>query len=194
MILSHPVTWTHSCHSRIYQSSNFVFFSLHWTNYNVNLPLLFRMCLHTEYSLNSTDLSSLSGFNSGSSLHLGSMSGWQQQHLQNMQHSALGQLGWVHRTHSEVLLGSAWSNTWITPRDFLKCHTHKSTLLFSIFTCKIEHKWHLTFFSFFFSRVCTHAGMCVCVRVTSWLLKSLCFLLCNSVTPLRFLSFQQKLF
>ncbi|XP_029916108.1 myocyte enhancer factor 2cb isoform X8 [Myripristis murdjan] len=47
----------------------------------------------TEYSLNSADLSSLSGFNSGSSLHLGSMSGWQQQHLQNMQHSALGQLG-----------------------------------------------------------------------------------------------------
>uniref|UniRef100_A0A669BAP3 Myocyte enhancer factor 2cb n=2 Tax=Oreochromis TaxID=8139 RepID=A0A669BAP3_ORENI len=46
-----------------------------------------------QYSLNSTDLSSLSGFNSGSSLHLGSMSGWQQQHLQNMQHSALGQLG-----------------------------------------------------------------------------------------------------
>ncbi|XP_078808384.1 myocyte enhancer factor 2cb isoform X26 [Oryzias latipes] len=47
----------------------------------------------TEYSLNSADLSSLSGFNSGSSLHLGSVSGWQQQHLQNMQHSALGQLG-----------------------------------------------------------------------------------------------------
>ncbi|KAM4745321.1 myocyte enhancer factor 2cb isoform 12-T13 [Anableps anableps] len=47
----------------------------------------------TEYSLNSADLSSLSGFNSGSSLHLGSMSGWQQQHLQNMQHSALSQLG-----------------------------------------------------------------------------------------------------
>ncbi|XP_055017303.1 myocyte enhancer factor 2cb isoform X4 [Boleophthalmus pectinirostris] len=47
----------------------------------------------TEYSLNSADLSSLSGFNSGSSLHLGSMSGWQQQHLQNMQHSALNQLG-----------------------------------------------------------------------------------------------------
>ncbi|KAM3868257.1 myocyte enhancer factor 2cb isoform 11-T11 [Diretmus argenteus] len=46
----------------------------------------------TEYSLNSADLSSLSSFNSGS-LHLGSMSGWQQQHLQNMQHSALGQLG-----------------------------------------------------------------------------------------------------
>uniref|UniRef100_A0A8C5CLA7 Myocyte enhancer factor 2cb n=1 Tax=Gadus morhua TaxID=8049 RepID=A0A8C5CLA7_GADMO len=41
----------------------------------------------TEYSLNSADLSSLSGFNSGSSLHLGSMSGWQQQHIQNMQHS-----------------------------------------------------------------------------------------------------------
>lgn len=46
-----------------------------------------------EYSLNSADLSSLSGFNSGSSLHLGSMSGWQQQHLQNMQHSALSQQG-----------------------------------------------------------------------------------------------------
>lgn len=55
-------------------------------------------CLSTEYSLNSADLSSLSGFNSGSSLHLGSMSGWQQQHLQNMQHSALGQLGWAHWT------------------------------------------------------------------------------------------------
>lgn len=53
------------------------------------LPAVFA-----EYSLNSADLSSLSGFNSGSSLHLGSMSGWQQQHLQNMQHSSLGgQLG-----------------------------------------------------------------------------------------------------
>ncbi|CAB1319399.1 unnamed protein product [Coregonus sp. 'balchen'] len=48
----------------------------------------------SKYSLSSADLSSLSGFNSGSSLHLGSMSGWQQQHLQNMQqHSALSQLG-----------------------------------------------------------------------------------------------------
>ncbi|XP_061116133.1 myocyte enhancer factor 2cb isoform X10 [Conger conger] len=46
-----------------------------------------------EYSLSSADLSSLSGFNSASALHLGSMTGWQQQHLQNMQHSALGQLG-----------------------------------------------------------------------------------------------------
>ncbi|XP_037115805.1 myocyte enhancer factor 2cb isoform X18 [Syngnathus acus] len=53
----------------------------------------------TEYSLNSADLSSLSGFNSGSSLHLGSMSGWQQQHLQNMQHSALGQLGNCSSSH-----------------------------------------------------------------------------------------------
>nr|XP_054587415.1 myocyte enhancer factor 2cb isoform X3 [Nothobranchius furzeri] len=53
----------------------------------------------TEYSLNSADLSSLSGFNSGSSLHLGSMSGWQQQHLQNMQHSALGQLGSCSSSH-----------------------------------------------------------------------------------------------
>ncbi|XP_037387585.1 myocyte enhancer factor 2cb isoform X6 [Pygocentrus nattereri] len=47
----------------------------------------------TEYSLSSADLSSISGFNSANTLHLGSMSGWQQQHLQNMQHSALGQLG-----------------------------------------------------------------------------------------------------
>uniref|UniRef100_A0A1A8QQ37 Myocyte enhancer factor 2cb n=1 Tax=Nothobranchius rachovii TaxID=451742 RepID=A0A1A8QQ37_9TELE len=53
----------------------------------------------TEYSLNSADLSSLSGFNSGSSLHLGSMSGWQQQHLQNMQHSALSQLGSCSSSH-----------------------------------------------------------------------------------------------
>lgn len=52
-------------------------------------------CFCAEYSLNSADLSSLSGFNSSSSLHLGSMSGWQQQHLQNMQHSALSQLGYV---------------------------------------------------------------------------------------------------
>uniref|UniRef100_A0A8B9KIY8 Myocyte enhancer factor 2cb n=1 Tax=Astyanax mexicanus TaxID=7994 RepID=A0A8B9KIY8_ASTMX len=41
----------------------------------------------TEYSLSSADLSSISGFNSANTLHLGSMSGWQQQHLQNMQHS-----------------------------------------------------------------------------------------------------------
>ncbi|XP_047674284.1 myocyte enhancer factor 2cb isoform X6 [Tachysurus fulvidraco] len=47
----------------------------------------------TEYSLSSADLSSISGFSSANTLHLGSMSGWQQQHLQNMQHSALGQLG-----------------------------------------------------------------------------------------------------
>uniref|UniRef100_A0AAR2JH53 Myocyte enhancer factor 2ca n=1 Tax=Pygocentrus nattereri TaxID=42514 RepID=A0AAR2JH53_PYGNA len=47
----------------------------------------------TEYSLSSADLTSLSGFNSSSSLHMGSMTGWQQQHLQNMQHPALGHLG-----------------------------------------------------------------------------------------------------
>ncbi|XP_034096203.1 myocyte enhancer factor 2cb isoform X3 [Gymnodraco acuticeps] len=66
-----------------------------------------------EYSLNSADLSSLSGFNSGSSLHLGSMSGWQQQHLQNMQHSALGQLGNCSNSHlcqgSNLSLPSAQS-------------------------------------------------------------------------------------
>ncbi|XP_046697509.1 myocyte enhancer factor 2cb isoform X2 [Silurus meridionalis] len=53
----------------------------------------------TEYSLSSADLSSLSGFSSANTLHLGSMSGWQQQHLQNMQHSALGQLGNCTSTH-----------------------------------------------------------------------------------------------
>ncbi|XP_058491503.1 myocyte enhancer factor 2cb isoform X2 [Solea solea] len=67
----------------------------------------------TEYSLNSADLSSLSGYNSGSSLHLGSMSGWQQQHLQNMQHSALGQLGNCSNSHlcqgSNLSLPSAQS-------------------------------------------------------------------------------------
>uniref|UniRef100_A0A4W3JM57 Myocyte enhancer factor 2cb n=1 Tax=Callorhinchus milii TaxID=7868 RepID=A0A4W3JM57_CALMI len=46
----------------------------------------------TEYSLASADLSSLSGFNTGA-LHLGSVTGWQQHQLQNMQHSALSQLG-----------------------------------------------------------------------------------------------------
>ncbi|XP_034025975.1 myocyte enhancer factor 2cb isoform X6 [Thalassophryne amazonica] len=67
----------------------------------------------TEYSLNSAELSSMSGFNSGSSLHLGSMSGWQQQHLQNMQHSALSQLGNCSSSHlcqgSNLSLPSAQS-------------------------------------------------------------------------------------
>uniref|UniRef100_A0A8B9KHQ7 Myocyte enhancer factor 2cb n=1 Tax=Astyanax mexicanus TaxID=7994 RepID=A0A8B9KHQ7_ASTMX len=58
----------------------------------------------TEYSLSSADLSSISGFNSANTLHLGSMSGWQQQHLQNMQHSALGQLG--NCTSSHLCQGS----------------------------------------------------------------------------------------
>ncbi|XP_031426505.1 myocyte enhancer factor 2cb isoform X5 [Clupea harengus] len=53
----------------------------------------------TEYSLSSADLSSISGFNSANSIHLGSMSGWQQQHLQNMQHSALSQLGNCTSSH-----------------------------------------------------------------------------------------------
>ncbi|KAL0965284.1 hypothetical protein UPYG_G00279270 [Umbra pygmaea] len=46
----------------------------------------------TEYSLG--DLSSLSGFGNGSaSLHQGSVTGWQQHQLQNIQHSALGHMG-----------------------------------------------------------------------------------------------------
>ncbi|XP_038621795.1 myocyte-specific enhancer factor 2C isoform X4 [Tachyglossus aculeatus] len=47
----------------------------------------------TEYSLSNADLSSLSGFNTASALHLGSVTGWQQQHLHNMPPSALSQLG-----------------------------------------------------------------------------------------------------
>ncbi|MBN3320366.1 MEF2C factor, partial [Atractosteus spatula] len=58
----------------------------------------------TEYSLSSADLSSLSGFNSASALHLGSVTGWQQQHLQNMQHSALSQLGFLLAYHPEICL------------------------------------------------------------------------------------------
>ncbi|XP_021111415.1 myocyte-specific enhancer factor 2C isoform X2 [Heterocephalus glaber] len=53
----------------------------------------------TEYSLSSADLSSLSGFNTASALHLGSVTGWQQQHLHNMAPSALSQLGACTSTH-----------------------------------------------------------------------------------------------
>uniref|UniRef100_A0AAY4B8H7 MADS-box domain-containing protein n=1 Tax=Denticeps clupeoides TaxID=299321 RepID=A0AAY4B8H7_9TELE len=67
----------------------------------------------TEYSLSSADLSSLSGFNSSGSLHLGSMTGWQQQHLQNMPHSSLSHLGNCTSTHlcqgSNLSLPSAQS-------------------------------------------------------------------------------------
>ncbi|CAL8250653.1 unnamed protein product [Boreogadus saida] len=85
-------------------SAWFIFFSLEHSQKSSN----------GEYSLNSADLSSLSGFNSGSSLHLGSMSGWQQQHIQNMQHSAsLGQLGNCASSHlcqgSNLSLPSAQS-------------------------------------------------------------------------------------
>ncbi|XP_067885760.1 myocyte enhancer factor 2cb isoform X4 [Heterodontus francisci] len=54
----------------------------------------------TEYSLSSADLSSLTGFNTTNALHLGSMTGWQQHQLQNMQHSALSHLG--DRTHTPL--------------------------------------------------------------------------------------------
>ncbi|XP_022360702.1 myocyte-specific enhancer factor 2C isoform X4 [Enhydra lutris kenyoni] len=56
----------------------------------------------TEYSLSSADLSSLSGFNTASALHLGSVTGWQQQHLHNMPPSALSQLG-THLSQSSNL-------------------------------------------------------------------------------------------
>ncbi|XP_065730096.1 myocyte-specific enhancer factor 2C isoform X14 [Phocoena phocoena] len=55
-----------------------------------------------EYSLSSADLSSLSGFNTASALHLGSVTGWQQQHLHNMPPSALSQLG-THLSQSSNL-------------------------------------------------------------------------------------------
>ncbi|KAM7077964.1 myocyte-specific enhancer factor 2C-like isoform 7-T7 [Ciconia maguari] len=47
----------------------------------------------TEYSLSSADISSLSGFNTANALHIGSVTGWQQQHLHNISPSALSQLG-----------------------------------------------------------------------------------------------------
>nr|XP_033776563.1 myocyte-specific enhancer factor 2C isoform X1 [Geotrypetes seraphini]XP_033776640.1 myocyte-specific enhancer factor 2C isoform X1 [Geotrypetes seraphini]XP_033776726.1 myocyte-specific enhancer factor 2C isoform X1 [Geotrypetes seraphini] len=53
----------------------------------------------TEYSLGSADLSSLSGFHTTSALHLGSVTGWQQQHLHNMPPSTLSQLGACTSTH-----------------------------------------------------------------------------------------------
>uniref|UniRef100_A0A8C8RWS8 Myocyte enhancer factor 2C n=1 Tax=Pelusios castaneus TaxID=367368 RepID=A0A8C8RWS8_9SAUR len=53
----------------------------------------------TEYSLSSADLSSLSGFNTAGALHLGSVTGWQPQHLHNMPPSALSQLGACTSTH-----------------------------------------------------------------------------------------------
>ncbi|XP_010152769.1 PREDICTED: myocyte-specific enhancer factor 2C isoform X3 [Eurypyga helias] len=56
----------------------------------------------TEYSLSSADISSLSGFNTASALHLGSVTGWQQQHLHNMPPSALSQLG-THLSQSTNL-------------------------------------------------------------------------------------------
>ncbi|XP_078531486.1 myocyte-specific enhancer factor 2C isoform X11 [Lissotriton helveticus] len=52
-----------------------------------------------EYSLSSADLTSLSGFNTASALHLGSVTGWQQHHLHNMGPSALSQLGVCTSTH-----------------------------------------------------------------------------------------------
>ncbi len=58
--------------------------SMQWVEQRSFSPLL-------EYSLSSGDLSSLTGFNSPASLHLGSMTGWPQ----NMQHSGLGHLGWA---------------------------------------------------------------------------------------------------
>ncbi|XP_052631470.1 myocyte-specific enhancer factor 2C-like isoform X2 [Harpia harpyja] len=47
----------------------------------------------TEYSLSNADISYLSRFNKANALHLGSVTGWQQQHLHNIPPSAVSHLG-----------------------------------------------------------------------------------------------------
>ena len=95
-VLAQPENYCYTSHFSSHNSKLMCFsnwFELAWTGFDC-FSLSLCLCVCVEYSLSSADLSSLSGFNSGSSLHLGSMSGWQQQHLQNMQqHSALSQLG-----------------------------------------------------------------------------------------------------
>lgn len=70
----------------------FLFYSP-FGNFQIKCFPLLLYFFALEYSLSSADLSSLSGFNTASALHLGSVTGWQQQHLHNMPPSALSQLG-----------------------------------------------------------------------------------------------------
>ncbi|KAG5272371.1 hypothetical protein AALO_G00164770 [Alosa alosa] len=83
------------------------------TEYYLTSADLCSLSPPVEYSLTSADLSSLSGFSGSGSLHLGSMSGWQQQHLQSMQHSSMAHLGNCTSTHlcpsSNLSLPSAQS-------------------------------------------------------------------------------------
>lgn len=52
--------------------------------------------------------------------------------------------------------------------------------LFSTFTCKIQHRYDTSLFSWVWLCAFVLACVCACDRLT---LKSLCFFLCNSVTP-----------
>src|SRR4029434_5114209 len=91
--------------------------------------LLFFVFEFLEYSLSSADLSSISGFNSANSIHLGSMSGWQQQHLQNMQRSALRQLGCArsHTSHTHTHRGLERSLDEGAYAETHNTHTHTPT-------------------------------------------------------------------
>ncbi|KAM7077967.1 myocyte-specific enhancer factor 2C-like isoform 10-T10 [Ciconia maguari] len=83
----------------------------------------------TEYSLSSADISSLSGFNTANALHIGSVTGWQQQHLHNISPSALSQLGACTSTHlsqsTNISLPSTQSlNTKSEPVSSPRDHTN----------------------------------------------------------------------
>ncbi|XP_072714971.1 myocyte-specific enhancer factor 2C-like isoform X4 [Ciconia boyciana] len=83
----------------------------------------------TEYSLSSADISSLSGFNTANALHIGSVTGWQQQHLHNIPPSALSQLGACTSTHlsrsTNISLPSTQSlNTKSEPVSSPRDHTN----------------------------------------------------------------------
>uniref|UniRef100_A0A8C0HMF7 Myocyte-specific enhancer factor 2C n=1 Tax=Buteo japonicus TaxID=224669 RepID=A0A8C0HMF7_9AVES len=53
----------------------------------------------TEYTLSNADISYLSRFNKANALHLGSVTGWQQQHLHNTPPSAVSHLGACTSAH-----------------------------------------------------------------------------------------------
>ncbi|XP_069631683.1 LOW QUALITY PROTEIN: myocyte-specific enhancer factor 2C-like [Haliaeetus albicilla] len=53
----------------------------------------------TEYILSNADISYLSRFNKANALHLGSVTGWQQQHLHNIPPSAVSHLGACTSAH-----------------------------------------------------------------------------------------------
>ncbi|XP_075344999.1 myocyte-specific enhancer factor 2C-like isoform X3 [Mycteria americana] len=92
----------------------------------------------TEYSLSSADISSLSGFNTANALHIGSVTGWQQQHLHNIPPSALSQLGACTSTHlsqsTNISLPSTQSlNTKSEPVSSPRDHTNTPSI----------YPWHM---------------------------------------------------